>query len=94
MSDFLLEFVNGLAGDDDGTRTTEINALNSFAGNDTMLEDFCSVPTEIFDNFTAEAFSNTDTIEWMHAVPPRFGHSKNVMNLMLGTDAQKKGGWK
>ena len=94
MSTVLLDFVDGLVGDDseDGSMTTGINALNSFVGNENNItESFCSVPTEIFEDFTAEEFSNTDTIEWMHSLPPRFGHSKNVTNLMLGTNEQKKG---
>ncbi len=94
MSNVLLDFVDRLVGDDDskdGTMTTGINALNSFVGNENVTDSFCSVPTEIFENFTAEEFSNTDTIEWMHSLPPRFGHSKNVMDLVLGTNEQKKG---
>ena len=65
---------------------------NETGTDDFVEEEFCTVPTEIFDNFTAEEFANTNTIEWMHSLPPRYNHSSNVMDLIAGTDAQKNGG--
>jgi hypothetical protein len=96
MSEILLDFVDGLVGGDseDGKITTEIDSWWS-ATNETETEaaddSFCSAPTEIFEDFTAEEFSNTRIIQWMHSIPPRFDHTKNVMNLMVGTDAQQQG---
>ena len=80
---------------EDEIMTTEIDTI--FSNNETEMDDFveeefCTVPSEIFNNFTAEEFSNTNTIEWMHSLPPRYNHSKNVMDLISGTDAQKNGG--
>ena len=79
---------------DDGITTTEIDSI--LGNNETATDDFveaelCTAPTEIFKNFTAEEFANTNTIEWMHSLPPRFNHSRNVMDLIVGTDAQKNG---
>ncbi len=79
---------------DDGIMTTEIDSIlgnNETETDDFVQEEFCTVPTEIFKNFTAEDFSNTNTIEWIHSLPPRYNHSKNVMDLIAGTDAQKNG---
>lgn len=98
MSDVLLDFVDRLVGEDseDGTISTEVNGLNSWisaGANDTDTEaaNFCSIPTELFEDFTAEEFSNTNIIQWMHSVPPRFGHTKNVLHLMVGTEDQQLG---
>ena len=100
MSGILLDFVDGRdASDDDGAITTELDSFWS-ATNETSIEtnataddddSFCSAPTEIFEDFTAEEFSNTRTIQWMHSFPPRFNHTKDVMNLMVGTEAQQQG---
>jgi hypothetical protein len=103
MSGVLLDLADRLAGGDseDGAITTEISEINDFLphggnnetiGQDELDDSFCSVPEEFFDNFAAEEFSNTRIISWMHSIPPRFGHTKNVLDLMVGTEAQQQGG--
>ena len=107
MADILLDFVDNLVNrnnDDDGAITTDIvNAEESWwsaTGNETdalnysdddIDGDFCSIPTVLFDNFTAQEFSNTWIIRWMHALPPRRGYSKDVLDLIVGTEEQKRG---
>jgi hypothetical protein len=107
MSGILLDFVDGMVGrdayayasDDDEAITTELDsfwsATNETTADATAVADdddtFCSAPTEIFEDFAAEEFSNTRTIQWMHSFPPRFNHTKDVMALIVGTEAQQKG---
>jgi len=107
MSTVLLDFVDRLVGsasEEDGDLTTTINAVNeawwetaaSINGTNNEYDDdataFCSVPEVLFEDFVAEDFSNTNIIRWMHTIPPRFGRSDNVLDLMLGTQDQKDGG--
>ena len=97
MSGILLDITDQMIVDEtnDGVMTTEIDSWYFETDNnetDVEEDDFCSVPSEIFEDFTAEEFANTNTIGWMHSIPPRRGHSKNVMNLIVGTEAQKQGG--
>eukprot|EP00934_Nitzschia_sp_Nitz4_P007545 Nitzschia sp. Nitz4//scaffold1_size375055//99440//101442//NITZ4_000238-RA/size375055-augustus-gene-0.710-mRNA-1//-1//CDS//3329540931//7535//frame0 len=51
----------------------------------------CEIPNvELIEEYNATEFYNTRAIEWMHSVSPRFGHSKNILSLMEGSDTQQK----
>lgn len=54
-------------------------------------DEFCSLPTNILNTFETVAFQNTHVIEWMHAIPPRYGKPNDVILLMAGDEEQQKG---
>jgi len=104
LLDFVDRLVGG-GGDDDFSQDQEEMVDTSvwmFASNETgglasstmttfdNEYEYCSIPTEIFQGFSAEEFRNTKIIEWMHSVPPRFGKTKDVLDLIIGTEQQQQ----
>lgn len=90
MSEVLLDFVDNLVdnSEDEAETSAWLSATNN--NNETDQVEYCSIPTEVFEDFTAEEFSNTNIIEWMHSIPPRFGKTNDILNLMIGTEDQQQ----
>ena len=42
------------------------------------------------DEFDAPAFENTAAVRWMHGSTPRFGHSRELLALMVGSEDEQK----
>eukprot|EP00536_Pseudo-nitzschia_multiseries_P008395 jgi/Psemu1/66506/estExt_Genemark1.C_2120035 len=77
--------VNGLA-----SSSSASNATEGFDDAYVLESEYCSIPTEIFEEFSAEKFRNTNIIQWMHSTPPRFGKSSDVLDLAIGTTEQQQ----
>ena len=97
MSTFLLDFADKIADRDDDVVAGEIEASAFLASSNATGSDFtdeneyCSIPTEIFGNFSAKGFQNTNIIKWMNSIPPRFGRTSDVLDLVIGTEQQQRG---
>ena len=99
MSDILLDFVDRLVGDDNNENENEKEEITTFLSatnnmNNTavvVVDEYCTLPPEVFDNFTAKEFNNTSIIDWMHSFPPRFGKTNNIMALLIGSEDEQKG---
>jgi hypothetical protein len=50
----------------------------------------CRVPSAFFQYFDAEDFHTTRTIHFMHDMPPRYGHTRNISRLLDGTEEENK----
>jgi hypothetical protein len=50
----------------------------------------CGVPSPFFQYFDAEDFHNTPAIRFMHTVPHRYGHTRNITRLLEVTEEEPK----
>ncbi|KAG7337817.1 hypothetical protein IV203_015286 [Nitzschia inconspicua] len=60
------------------------------APSNVATDEYCSIPTNILDDFETVSFQNTKAIRWMHDIPPRYGKPDDVLLLMAGDEEQQK----
>ena len=51
---------------------------------------FCEEPVAVPDQFLGAIFENTNAIEFMHNVPPRYGSTSDLNAMIQGTEDERK----
>jgi hypothetical protein len=54
------------------------------------MSTVCTIAEQFKDSFAKDPFEATAAIVWMHAMPPRFGHSRDLNQLINGSSKQRK----
>jgi hypothetical protein len=53
------------------------------------MDPFCPIADILEKPYIRDAFRNTAAIEWMHDVPPRFGHTSDIELLIDGDSSEQ-----